>query len=66
MSFTPNNVGTFDRAARIGTGMLLLGLAATGTIGPWGYAGAIPLLTGTTGICPIYSLFGFSTCRRGY
>jgi len=64
MSFTPNNVGALDRAARVGLGMLLLGLAATGSIGPWGYAGAIPLLTGAAGICPLYSLLGFSTCGR--
>ena len=66
MSFLSNNVGTLDRALRVGAGLLLVALAAVGTIGYWGYLGIVPLLTGVVGTCPAYSLFGISTCpRRG-
>ncbi|RZI66894.1 MAG: DUF2892 domain-containing protein [Variovorax sp.] len=66
MSFLSNNVGILDRALRIGVGLLLVALAAAGTIGYWGYVGVVPLLTGLVGSCPAYALFGFSTCpRRG-
>lgn len=64
MSFLSNNVGAFDRALRIGGGVLLIALAATGIIGLWGYIGVVPLLTGLVGSCPAYSLFGFNTCAR--
>jgi hypothetical protein len=34
----------------------------TGTVGAWGYIGLVPLATGLLGNCPLYSVFGFSTC----
>lgn len=57
------NVGTLDRALRIGAGLALIALAATGTIGPWGWIGIVPLGTGLLGWCPAYTLFGIKTCR---
>lgn len=51
-----------ERVARVGAGVALVALAATGTIGVWGYIGALPIATGLLGVCPIYSLFGISTC----
>ena len=51
------NVGGIDRILRIVAGLALIILAATGTIGPWGWLGVIVL-----GICMPYKLFGFSTC----
>ncbi len=65
MTFLSNNVGLLDRALRIGAGMLLVALATRGTIGFWGYLGVVPLLTGVAGNCPLYALFGFSTCPHG-
>ncbi|RZI94943.1 MAG: DUF2892 domain-containing protein [Variovorax sp.] len=59
-----NNVGTIDRSLRIGAGLALIALAATETIGYWGYLGIVPLLTGAIGSCPAYTLFGVSTCPR--
>lgn len=56
------NEGTIDRALRIIAGLALIALAATGTIGAWGYIGVVPLLTGIIGICPAYSIFGISSC----
>lgn len=56
------NVGTIDRALRIVAGIILIALAATQTIGVWGYIGIVPLLTGIFKFCPAYSLFGISSC----
>jgi Protein of unknown function (DUF2892) len=56
------NVGNIERAIRILAGLALMGLAATGTIGVWGWIGLAPLATGLTGWCPPYALLGFSTC----
>lgn len=56
------NEGTIDRAMRVIAGLVLITLAATGTVGVWGWIGIMPLLTGTMGICPAYSIFGLSTC----
>jgi Protein of unknown function (DUF2892) len=56
------NVGTIDRALRIVAGIILITLAATQTIGLWGYIGIIPLLTGTFKFCPAYTLLGMNTC----
>lgn len=57
------NEGTFDRAVRVIAGLLLVGLAATGTVGIWGWIGVVPLLTGLAGWCPVYTLLGLNTCR---
>lgn len=56
------NEGGLDRAMRVAAGLALIGLAATGTVGPWGYIGVVPLLTGAVGWCPVYTLLGISTC----
>ncbi len=56
------NVGSVDRIARVSVGVLLILLAVSGTIGPWGYIGIVPVLTGSLGTCPAYSLFGINTC----
>ena len=56
------NVGTLDRLLRIAAGVVLIGLAVAGWIGPWGYLGIILLLTGLLRVCPAYSVFGISTC----
>jgi hypothetical protein len=59
------NVGNVDRILRIVAGIALIGLAVAGTIGPWGYIGIVPLLTGLTRVCPAYSLVGVDTCSTG-
>lgn len=56
------NEGTVDRILRVVAGLILIALAATGTIGLWGYIGVVPLLTGAVGFCPLYSVLGISTC----
>ena len=57
-----SNVGGIDRILRITIGLVLIGLAATGTVGWWGWLGIVPLATGAIGWCPPYALFGFNTC----
>ena len=37
------NVGSIDRAVRILAGAVLVGMAATGTVGWWGWLGLVPL-----------------------
>ncbi len=56
------NEGVMDRSLRVLAGLILIGLAATGTVGLWGYIGVVPLLTGAIGMCPLYSLLGINTC----
>ncbi len=61
------NVGMTDRVARIVIGLLLIAFAIPigfpDTGWNWvGWIGVIPILTAVLGICPAYSLFGFSTC----
>ena len=57
-----SNVGGIDRVLRIVVGLVLIGLAATNTVGWWGWLGVIPLLTGVVRFCPLYSLVGMNTC----
>jgi hypothetical protein len=57
-----SNVGGIDRTLRIVAGLVLIGLAATGTVGAWGWIGIVPLATGAIGWCPPYAILGFNTC----
>ena len=56
------NVGGIDRILRIVVGLVLVGLAATGSVGWWGWIGVVPLPTGLVGACPAYKLLGMNTC----
>ncbi|WP_290903456.1 DUF2892 domain-containing protein [Aquabacterium sp.] len=58
-----SNVGGIDRVVRIGAGLTLVALAATGVVGLWGWLGLVPLATGLSGWCPAYLPFGLSTCK---
>ncbi len=57
-----SNVGGIDRILRIVIGLVLVGLAATGTVGWWGWLGIVPLATGAIGWCLPYAMFGWNTC----
>jgi hypothetical protein len=56
------NEGNIDRALRVTAGIVLVGLAATGTVGLWGWIGIVPIATGAMGWCPLYSVLGINTC----
>ncbi len=58
----PMNEHPLDRIVRVVVGIVLLSIAFAGPKTPWGYFGLIPLVTGLVGSCPIYTLFGLSTC----
>lgn len=57
------NEGIADRIIRMVVGLGLISLVFVGPQTPWGWVGAVPLLTGLVGWCPAYSLFGIKTCR---
>jgi hypothetical protein len=59
------NEGSGDRALRVVLGLAVLSLVFVGPKTPWGYLGLVPLLTGAFGMCPLYTLTGFSTCAAG-
>ena len=61
------NVGGIERPIRIGAGVLaiIIGLFAglsTGVAGAALAVGAILLLTGVVGYCPLFTLLGINTC----
>jgi hypothetical protein len=58
------NVGNMDRAIRIVAGLVLIALAATNTIGMWGWIGIVPVLTGVFRFCPAYPLLGINTNKK--
>ncbi len=57
------NVGQLDRAARFALGVLLIALTLTGTIGVWGWLGAILVATAFLNFCPVYRVLGIKTCQ---
>jgi Protein of unknown function (DUF2892) len=57
-----HNEGTADRALRVVVGLGVLSLAFIGPQSPWGFLGAVPLLTGLLGSCPLYTVLGVRTC----
>lgn len=62
MNLLPRNENGIDRGARITLGLGLLAIVFVGPHTPWGWLGLIPLATGLLGSCPVYTLFGLSTC----
>jgi hypothetical protein len=60
----PVNEHPAERVIRVLVGVALVALAATGRIGVWGWIGVVPILTGLSGSCLLYTLFGVSTCAK--
>lgn len=58
------NVGGIDRFLRIVVGVLLIVLAITGVVGPWGWIGIVPITTGVFRFCPAYPLLGINTVKK--
>jgi len=52
-----------ERVIRVLAGIGILSLTVIGPQTPWGYLGIIPIVTGLAGTCPLYTIFGFSTCK---
>lgn len=57
----PLNEHYMDRAVRVVGGAALISLAFVGPQTPWGWLGAIFVVTGLIGRCPIYRLLGIGT-----
>jgi hypothetical protein len=64
-SYFKQNIGAVDQWARYAAGFVLLFLAGSGVIGPWGYLGVVPLATAAFGYCPLYHALGVHTLRFG-
>ncbi len=58
----PANEHPIERVLRVLLGAGILSLAFVGPRTPWGYLGLVLIVTGLLGSCPLYALFGFSTC----
>jgi len=54
------NEGTIDRVIRVVAGIAIIGWGFA-SHNWWGAVGAVPLLTGLIGWCPLYALLGFNT-----
>lgn len=59
----PRNEHTVERVLRVVAGLVLLSLVFVGPQTYWGLVGIVPLATGLLGSCPLYTLFGVSTCK---
>jgi hypothetical protein len=60
------NEGKIDRIARVAAGIAIMGYGVYSS-NALGFIGIVPFATGLIGYCPLYSVFGFSTCplKRG-
>jgi len=64
----PRNEHTVERVIRVLVGLVLLAIVFVGPRTPWGWLGILPLATGLSGTCPLYTVLGISTCpasRKG-
>ena len=59
---TFKNEGKVDRILRMVLGLGLLSLVFIGPHTAWGWVGAVPLVTGLVGNCPLYSILGINSC----
>ena len=60
----PRNQHPIERAVRVVVGIGLLSLVFVGPKTPWGYIGILPILTGLSGSCLLYTVLGISTNKR--
>ncbi|GAA0808491.1 MULTISPECIES: YgaP family membrane protein [Psychrobacter] len=57
------NIGSTERLLRIIVGVVIIALGIY--YGSWwGVIGLVPLLTGLSRFCPLYSMLGMNTCKR--
>ncbi|MGC9216478.1 YgaP family membrane protein [Acidithiobacillus sp.] len=61
----PVNEGTADRILRVIVGLAIIIVLAAFLPGAekwWALVGLVPLITGLTGFCALYTLLGIKTC----
>lgn len=58
------NVGSLDKIIRVILGLILFSLFffLEGNARYWALLGVVPFFTGLFNFCPLYVLFGLSTC----
>jgi hypothetical protein len=56
------NEGNIDRIIRIIIGLAIIVVVGFVIKSWWGVIGIVPLVTGLISRCPMYSIFGISTC----
>ena len=56
-----SNVGGIDRIVRIAAGLILISMVFIGPQTAWGWLGLIPLATGSTRFCPLYTALKLNT-----
>ena len=56
------NQGNIERVGRVALGAALIYLSFAGPKTAWDLLGLVLLVTGLLGWCPLYQLFGVSTC----
>ncbi len=61
----PLNEHPIERVLRVAIGVGLVSLVFIGPKTWWGLLGIVPILTGSSGTCPLYTIFGWSTCKLG-
>lgn len=57
------NVGNAERIFRIVLGIFLMSLVFWGPTNTWFLLGIVPVATGFSGWCPLYSMLGINTCN---
>ena len=55
------NVGKIDRISRVLLGLIIIAVGIYFKSW-WGIIGIIPLVTAAIGWCPLFALFGLSSC----
>ncbi|MDO9052163.1 MAG: DUF2892 domain-containing protein [Methylotenera sp.] len=57
------NVGGIDRVLRIVAGLALIAWVVLADGRVWAWIGVVPLATGLIKFCPLYGIFGISSCK---
>ncbi len=57
------NVGGIDRVLRIVAGLALIAWVVLADGPVWAWLGVVPLATGLINFCPLYGIFGISSCK---
>lgn len=58
------NMGNIDRVLRIIIGIALISIVFIGPQTPWGWLGAILVVTSLIGWCPLYRLVGINSLPK--
>jgi len=53
-----------ERVLRVLVGLGIIALVFVGPKTAWAWLGIIPVITGSTGLCPLYTVLGISTCPK--